>query len=560
MSDHFPRCYRCMEIKGDSPVCPHCGYIEGTAPVNPSYLSPGTVLNQRYILGNLLDYNRESAVYIAYDSEVETVVEIKEFMPYELVQRKPDHHLAVQEEHLEFFQVLLKEFVTLYQGLAKIRTIGGLVQTYELFIQNNTYYVVTEHIKGQNIRDYLADHYGELSWEEASVLFLPALKSLGRLHTMGLIHGGISPETLYVDQKQRLKIGGFCVPSLRRENGKSKVELYDGYAAPEQYNNDEMCGAWTDVYSFAAVLYKTLTGTMPTDSKSRVCIDNLVPPNVLNPSVPKHISVAIMSAMTISAKIRTQSAGDFYADLATPPRLATAVPDEIVDDDEIEEQPSSKKYIFIAMGITGVILILISALILFFLFGGQSSSSRPENSSLSISDWSSSSSSSESSSQSQEESSSSESSSSDNQKFQMFDLVGRQIGVVQADEIYTSKIRVNVIEEVYSDTYDAGVIIWQSIEKDELITPIQTVDVRISKGKAEISLPDFHNENGEAMTLNAYTAVLQDAGISGGRLRIVYTTDSESENSTVLSVSPTVSTTINLQAEDPITITVVQNP
>ena len=53
------------EKESDGP-CEKCGY-SNDAPYLPSYLAPGTVLNDRYIAGKLLSYNGEGATYIGFD-------------------------------------------------------------------------------------------------------------------------------------------------------------------------------------------------------------------------------------------------------------------------------------------------------------------------------------------------------------------------------------------------------------------------------------------------------------------------------------------------------------
>ena len=60
------RCLGCMKEIGSNSVCPFCGYIEGS-PHLPAYLEPGTILQERYVVGKLLSYNGEGATYIAFD-------------------------------------------------------------------------------------------------------------------------------------------------------------------------------------------------------------------------------------------------------------------------------------------------------------------------------------------------------------------------------------------------------------------------------------------------------------------------------------------------------------
>ena len=50
-------CYNCMdEYDAELHVCPHCGYDENT-PHNPMYITPGTLLHEKYLCGILLEFN-----------------------------------------------------------------------------------------------------------------------------------------------------------------------------------------------------------------------------------------------------------------------------------------------------------------------------------------------------------------------------------------------------------------------------------------------------------------------------------------------------------------------
>ena len=72
------------EKESDGP-CEKCGY-SNDAPYLPSYLAPGTILNDRYIVGKLLSYNGEGATYIGFDKVTGAKVTVKEYMPDTLTQ------------------------------------------------------------------------------------------------------------------------------------------------------------------------------------------------------------------------------------------------------------------------------------------------------------------------------------------------------------------------------------------------------------------------------------------------------------------------------------------
>lgn len=381
MNDTKKRCHQCMkEIDFAAAVCPHCGFSAKPVPADPNYLPPGTTLAHRYQLGNLLQKNAEHAIYIAYDNHLDVVVTIKEFFPPALVLRNSNGSITAIPGKKSLLLEQMEAFLALNQTLSKFRTIPSLIQVYSVFEENHTLYAVSETVQGVTLREYLFDHYGELSWSEASPLFIELIKTLSHLHKIGIIQGALSPETIYITELQKPKITGFLTPFFRQKNEISQQILYDGYAAPEQYDENQTCGPWTDVYSVAAVLYKALTGTMPTPSNTRAFNDNLIAPDILNSNVPKNVSLAIMAALTLSAKLRTQTMDDFFADVITPLRASQKTadfhydkyfdpPEETEEESEEDDRAKTKQYMITALSITLSVLLISSLILIFLVFG-----------------------------------------------------------------------------------------------------------------------------------------------------------------------------------------------
>ena len=50
-------CFGCFEQYDDSfDICPHCGYAEGTEPELATYMRPGAILKERYVIGRALGH------------------------------------------------------------------------------------------------------------------------------------------------------------------------------------------------------------------------------------------------------------------------------------------------------------------------------------------------------------------------------------------------------------------------------------------------------------------------------------------------------------------------
>ncbi len=315
-------CYNCME-KYDAmqTICPNCGHDERT-PHNPMYITPGTILHDRYLIGVLISYNGEGATYLSLDTATGCKVMIREYMPINLCTRvKNKSIISVNYNNLAKYKAFMAEYTELNKSLARLRNNSNITPVLDMFAENNTTYTVFENIEGMKLLDYLKDNAGELSWEQVSKLFPPLFTTIGILHNAGIIHRAISPETVFISNKGELKISGFCVSAVRTANAGLEYELYKGYAAPEQYSasSSSRQGSWTDVYSVSALLYRILTGCMPSDSLSRLEHDDLCEPHRLNSRIPAHVSRVIMDGMNLSGRDRIQTITELVTRLFEQP-------------------------------------------------------------------------------------------------------------------------------------------------------------------------------------------------------------------------------------------------
>lgn len=312
-------CMGCMCDKTYDGPCKLCGYSDDT-PCIPSYLRPKTFLNERYIIGKVISYNGEGAVYIGFDTATGTKVTIKEFMPDTLCsRRKGEDEIAVNADMMPLYKTYLSEFVDLNRTLMKSRGMSHLQTVLDVFSENNTAYVVFEYISGIPLGTYLANSSGELTWEQIKELFPPIFTTLSLVHAAGVIHRGISLSTIYVTDKLELKLTGFSISAARTTNTEIACEIFGGYAAPEQYTNDDWNGTWTDVYGIAAVLYRCLTGCTPTEAIARTGT-SMLEPMMINRNVPSTVSRAIMKGMNLSTDGRIRTITEFVDKLFEQPK------------------------------------------------------------------------------------------------------------------------------------------------------------------------------------------------------------------------------------------------
>ena len=308
-------CMGCMNELDRHGVCRYCSYTDDI-PHLQSYLAPRTILDDRYIVGKMLSYNGEGASYICYDMVRKCKAVVREYMPDTLCEReRGTQNLIINPDCLAKYKTYMSEFADMNKVLSRMKNLTHISTPTDIFVENNTTYVILEYVEGVSLRKFLQMNTGYLTWNRVKKLFMPLFTTLSIIHNAGILHRGISPENIIVTTEGELKLTGFSISSIRTSNTGLSPEFYSGYTAPEQYTSLAYQGTWTDVYAVAAVLYRILTGCMPLDANTRLTNDTLVPASRINPGIPTYVSNVISHAMAVRGEDRIQTINDFVTQL-----------------------------------------------------------------------------------------------------------------------------------------------------------------------------------------------------------------------------------------------------
>lgn len=321
MSNLDNLCMGCMQDNGGQQVCPHCGF-DNTQEQPENCLPRKTCLQNRYLVGKVLDINGEGIGYLGFDREVGAPVYIKEFFPDNLAARIP---FGVAVEVItgceNAYRQCRSQFLAYFRAVARMRELTAILPVYDIFEENNTAYVISEWAENITLREFVQRSGGHVEWNVARPLFMPVLNTLSAMQAGGVRHLGISPDSLMILRSGKMMLSGFATDSIRQAGGGLKTELISGYSALEQYMPKEHISEATDVYGFTAALFYALTGTSPQDALKRKNDGRLLIPTSILREIPPHVVTALANGLQVFAAKRTPTFERLRAELSASPTV-----------------------------------------------------------------------------------------------------------------------------------------------------------------------------------------------------------------------------------------------
>ena len=265
-------------------VCPECGRPYGSVKAESFALKPGTILDGKYLVGEMLGQGGFGITYIGFDLLLEQKIAIKEYFPMStgMVSREGRSTVVwsdavMQKSGVEKgFDSFLKEA----RKMAKLRSIPSVVGVNSVFIQNETAYIVMDFIEGETLLKKL-QREGPMDYGTCVSLMTPIMQALSEVHKHGIIHRDISPDNIMVQNDGRLillDLGAAKDLDIQGKDGNmqsSQMVAKQGFSPVEQYGRDGKIGSWTDVYAMAATIYYCCTGVLPPSATDRTIGDTL---------------------------------------------------------------------------------------------------------------------------------------------------------------------------------------------------------------------------------------------------------------------------------------------
>ena len=272
-------------------------------------LATGEMLSD-YRIDGVLGQGGFGITYLGFDVMLDRRVAIKEYYPREFAVRDSTLtvHAAGNQEDKDTFKWGLEQFIKEAKLLAKLNH-PNIIGVRRFFEANGTAYFVMDYCEGRPLDDIIKVD-GIMSPEQVNKIIYPVLDGLEHLHNVNFLHRDLKPANIYIKSDGSPVLLDFG--AARQEivsHSKSVTSLATpGYAAFEQYSTRGNQGAWTDIYGFAATLYRAITGEKPQDAPDRILQDTLTPVSKLcEKKYPDAMLKAIDLGMAVRPEDRPQS-------------------------------------------------------------------------------------------------------------------------------------------------------------------------------------------------------------------------------------------------------------
>ncbi|MEO3926398.1 protein kinase [Micromonosporaceae bacterium B7E4] len=265
-------------------------------------LSPGVVLNDRYLLDNRVATGGMGDVWSATDTLLKRRVAVKVLLP------------ALVSD---------TEFITRFRTEARLMAAlrhPGIVGVYDygedaVVDGRRVDYLVMEFIDGTSLSKRIRE-LGRLGVAETLSVLTQAAQALHVAHQASIVHRDVKPSNLLVQPDGSVVLVDFGVARSANVTSITASNIVLGsahYMAPEQIAGRPVSAA-TDVYALGAVAYSCLTGRPPFTGSNplHIVTQHLQDaPPALPPDVPAPVAMLIHRALAKEPADRYPSAAAF---------------------------------------------------------------------------------------------------------------------------------------------------------------------------------------------------------------------------------------------------------
>ncbi len=265
-------------------------------------LKPGTILDDRYEIIDVVGTGGMSTVYRAKDERLKRFVAIK-----------------VLKSDYSSDQNFVSKFRAEAQSSAGL-THPNIVSVYDVCEDDGRYFIVMELVEGITLKEYI-NLNGRLSMSQAIDFSIQIASGLEAAHEHHVIHRDIKPQNIIVSKSGNIKVTDFGIAKAATSTTMSTTGIGSvHYISPEQARggySDER----SDIYSLGITMYEMVTGRVPFEGDTNVAIalmhiqNEMIPPRQLYPDIYPSFEKIILKASQKKPERRYLTAAALIADL-----------------------------------------------------------------------------------------------------------------------------------------------------------------------------------------------------------------------------------------------------
>ena len=279
----------------------------------------GKILNNRYLIKNIIGIGGMAYVYDAYDKILEREVAIKVLK---------DDYLE-KEDFISKFKLEATSSASIIEdNIVAIYDVGS-----ETIEDRTVEYIVMEKVIGKTLKDIIEER-APLDNDEIVYYAIEIAKALQAAHRKGVVHRDIKPANILVGEDNKVKVTDFGIARVATSATITYTSSILGtvhYISPEQAKA-QPTDSRSDLYSLGIVLYEMATGEVPFDAETPVSIaikhleDTPESVRTKNPKINENLSKIIDKLLIKEVSGRYQTASELISDLQNYKTVSIAAP------------------------------------------------------------------------------------------------------------------------------------------------------------------------------------------------------------------------------------------
>jgi len=231
-----------------------------------------------------------------------------------------------------------KKFIAMFLDEARLSLYlnhANVVQTFDIGVSGETYFIVMEFVDGSNLKSILdiAHEKGfRIPQEQAAYIGIEVCKGLSHAHSrrdpqgrpLGIVHRDISPPNILLSREGEVKLVDFGLAKATSQLSLTDPGVVKGkfsYLSPEAAHGEKV-GHLTDVFATGIVIWECLAGRRLFEGATDLETVQLVrqahipPLRDFNPEVHPALEAVVRRALSADPRKRHENAAELAHDLA----------------------------------------------------------------------------------------------------------------------------------------------------------------------------------------------------------------------------------------------------